>query len=119
MNASTARSAPSTSNTRLSSDGVGGLEFVERQLGERDAALHRGADQLADDFVGRALRNALHDEVFHQRRGVEVAVVEPGGDRFAVQLGAGDDRRGQFEAGGARCRPSRTARSLSSCRSRL
>ena len=97
---------------------MGRLEFVQRQVGERDAALHGGGDEPADDFVGRALRNALHDEVFHQRRGVEVAFVEPGGDRFAVQLGAGDD-------GAASSRQAATvstesnSRSLSSCRSRL
>ena len=44
------------------------------------------------------LRHALHDQVLHQRRGVEIAAVEPRGDRFAVQLGAGDQRRGQFQA---------------------
>ena len=99
--------------------GVGGLELGERQLGERHAALHRGGDQLADQLVGGALRHALHDEVFHQRGGVEVAAVEPGGDRVAVVA-----RRRPPAARPARARPARCATasksgSLSSCRSRL
>ena len=35
------------------------------------------ADQAADDPVGRPLRHATADEVFHQRRGIEVAAIEP------------------------------------------
>jgi len=48
--------------------------------------------------VGGSLRNTFHDEVLHERRGVEVPAIEFFGDRGAVQRGARDERRGQLQA---------------------
>ena len=62
------------------------------EVGQAEAApLLAEADEVADDLVRGALGDALADQVLHQGRRVEVALVEPLGDPVGAEGRPVDD----------------------------